>query len=103
MHIITDSSEESYCAIKLGFKTTNNEVKYKALLARFIAVEAFVANEVDIKADSQVIINQVIGEYMEKVGKLEGMQTSTNCLSHGRVYFTLGNGSQGIRSPHHRE
>lgn len=57
--------------MRLEFKTTNNEAKYEVLLARLAMVEPLGAKEVDVKVDSQVVVNQVIGEYLTKGEKLK--------------------------------
>lgn len=65
MHIISNSSKETYYSIRTEFKTTNNEVEYEVSLARFAIVKALGAIEVKVKASSQVMVNQV-KEYAAK-------------------------------------
>lgn len=48
-----------------------NEVEYKALFTGFILVEALGAKEMDVKADIQVVLIQVMGEYVAKGKKLK--------------------------------
>ncbi|KAF5445130.1 hypothetical protein F2P56_034203 [Juglans regia] len=48
---------------KLKFKSTNNEAEYEAFIARLSVAEALGATEVEVKADSKVVINQVWGAY----------------------------------------
>lgn len=45
---------------KLNFRTTNNEAEYEGLVAGLSIAEALEAIEVEVKADSQVLINQVL-------------------------------------------
>lgn len=71
MYITTDSGEEYHYTVKLAFKTTNNKAEYEALLARLPTAKALRAKEVDIRADSQVVVNQLIREYVEKSEKLK--------------------------------
>ena len=52
--------------VKLAFKTTNNEAKYEALLAGLSMAEALGATEVEVKSNSQVVVNQVLGTYATK-------------------------------------
>ena len=49
--------------VRLDFPTTNNEVEYEALVAGFNLVRAAGATSVVIYCDSQVITNQVNGDY----------------------------------------
>lgn len=51
--------------IKLAFETTNNEAEYEALLVGLEVAELLGAIEVEVKADSQVVVNQV------RVGKAQ--------------------------------
>ena len=49
--------------IRLDFPTTNNEVEYEALVAGLDLAKAAEAMSVVIYYDSQVITNQVNGDY----------------------------------------
>ena len=49
--------------IRLDFPTTNNEVEYEALVAGLDLARAAGATSVVIYYDSQVITNQVNGDY----------------------------------------
>ena len=51
------------CMIRLDFPTTNNEAEYEALVAVFDLARATGAISVVIYCDSQVITNQVNGDY----------------------------------------
>ena len=51
------------CMIRLNFPTTNNEAKYKALVADLDLARAAGATSVVVYCDSQVITNQVNGDY----------------------------------------
>ena len=51
------------CMIRLDFPTTNNEAEYEALVAGFDLARATGATSVVIYCDSQVITNQVNGDY----------------------------------------
>ena len=51
------------CMIRLDFPTTNNEAKYEALVAGLDLAKAAGATIVVIYCDSQVITNQVNGDY----------------------------------------
>ena len=49
--------------VRLDFPTTNNEEKYEALVARLDLTKVVGATSVVIHCDSQVITNQVNGDY----------------------------------------
>ena len=51
------------CVIRLDFPTTNNETEYEAFVAGLDLARAVGATCVVIYRDSQVIINQVNGDY----------------------------------------
>ena len=49
--------------VRLDFPTTNNEAKYEALVAGLDLARAAGATSIVFYSDSQVIINQVNGDY----------------------------------------
>ena len=51
------------CMVRFNFPTTNNEAKYEALVAGLDLARAAGATSVVIYYDSQVITNQVNGDY----------------------------------------
>lgn len=58
-----DAREEHNYAIRLAFNITNNEVEYEALLASLAFTKLLGTNEIEVKFDSQVVLNQVQGEF----------------------------------------
>ncbi|KAM1244767.1 hypothetical protein ACFX2I_036040 [Malus domestica] len=75
-------------AITLGFKASNNEAEYEALLAGIRMAKDLAVKKLAIHSDSQLITNQATGEYtakhpgmaqyLEKVRRqLEAFQTYT--------------------------
>ena len=71
--IVLFSPEEDNieCMVRLGFPTTNNEAKYEALVARLNLAKEAGAASVVIHYDSQVVTNQVNGDYECKGWKKE--------------------------------
>ena len=63
MVIQTLEGDKIECMIRLDFPTTNNEAKYKALVARLDLVKAAGAENMIIHCDSQVITSQINGDY----------------------------------------
>ncbi|XP_041011395.1 uncharacterized protein LOC121255185 [Juglans microcarpa x Juglans regia] len=53
VHITTDLGKEHNYAIKLAFKTTNNEAEYEALPAELLVAEKLGATEIEVKVKSQ--------------------------------------------------
>ena len=54
------------CMIRLNFPTTNNEVEYEALIAGLDLAMAAGVGSMVVYCDSQVVINQVNGDYEYK-------------------------------------
>lgn len=52
IHIDNNAGREYHYMAKLMFKTTNNEIEYEALIARFSIIETLGATEVEVKANS---------------------------------------------------
>ncbi|XP_070668925.1 uncharacterized protein [Malus domestica] len=53
-------------AITLGFKTSNNEAAYEAILAGFLMAQDLALKKLAIYSDSQLITSQTIGQYTAK-------------------------------------
>ncbi|XP_057510765.1 uncharacterized protein LOC130793127 [Actinidia eriantha] len=68
--IQTPSGEQMEYAIRIGFKATNNEAEYKALLAGLRMVVELGAQSLDIFSDSQLVVNQVQGDYLAKDARM---------------------------------
>ena len=76
-------------SLRLSFQTSNNEVEYKALIARLKVAKKLDAGEVEIFLDSCLVVSQVegsfeardplIAEYLKLVGTLlAGFQGVSN-------------------------
>lgn len=70
MHIVLDKGREYKYAIQLAFKTTNNEIEYEVLLARLMVTASLEAKEIEARTYSQVVRNQVRGEFVAKSERL---------------------------------
>ena len=53
-------------SFRLGFKASNNEVEYEALLVELRAVLNLDAQEVEFYSDSRLVVNQVQGNFEAK-------------------------------------
>ena len=59
MMLIYTEGHKIYCAIRFGFKASNNEAEYEALIAGLcLSLKLQVCN-VKIFSDSQLVVNQV--------------------------------------------
>ena len=61
--LLSSEGDVVECMVRLDFPTTNNEVEYEALVAGLDLTRAAGATSVVIYCDSQVITNQVNGDY----------------------------------------
>ncbi|GKA61717.1 reverse transcriptase domain-containing protein [Tanacetum coccineum] len=65
MLIDLEGKEYTY-ALRFGFKTTNNEAEYKALLAGLRIAQDMEITSLAIFIDSQLLVNQIKGTYAAK-------------------------------------
>jgi ribonuclease HI len=64
--LISPGGELLEQAVRLGFSASNNEAEYEALLHGLRAAKRLGADPLTIHCDSQLIVNQLTGEYMAK-------------------------------------
>jgi ribonuclease HI len=64
--LISPEGEMLEQAVRLGFGASNNEAEYEALLHGLRAAKRLGADFLTIHCDSQLIVNQLTGEYMAK-------------------------------------
>ncbi|GFZ06713.1 hypothetical protein Acr_18g0008830 [Actinidia rufa] len=77
----TSSGEQMEYAIRIGFKATNNKAKYEALLAGLRVTTELGVESLDAYSDSQLIINQVQGDYLAKDFQLMAYLDEVNAMS----------------------
>ena len=53
-------------SLRLGFRASNNEVKYEALIAGLWAVKKLGAREVEMFSDSRLVVSQIEGSFGAK-------------------------------------
>ena len=61
--LLSPEGDTIECMVRLDFPTTNNESEYEALIAGLDLAKAVRATRVVIYCDSQVITNQINGDY----------------------------------------
>lgn len=62
----TPSGKQMEYAIRIGFKATNNEVEYEAFIAGLRVAVELGAQSLEVLSDSQLVVNQVQGDYLAK-------------------------------------
>ena len=68
--LISPEGHKIHCAIHFGFKASNKEVEYKALIAGLRLMYELQARNVKIFNDSQLVVNQVNGIYLARREKM---------------------------------
>ena len=71
MVLRTPEGDKIECMIQLDFPTTNNEAEYEALVAGLDLARAVGAKNMVVYYDSQVVTNQVNGDYECKNGRMK--------------------------------
>ncbi|GFZ18422.1 hypothetical protein Acr_27g0001610 [Actinidia rufa] len=64
------SGEQMEYAIRMGFQATNNEAEYEALLAGLRVAIELRAQSLEVFSDSQLVVNQVQGDYLAKDSRM---------------------------------
>ena len=64
--VITPEGIKLEHSFRLGFKVSNNEAKYKALLVELRVVSDLGVKEVKVYLDSRLVVNQVQGSFEVK-------------------------------------
>ncbi|XP_060970947.1 uncharacterized protein LOC115703840 [Cannabis sativa] len=68
--LTTPEGQRIHTAIRFGFPASNNEAEYEALIAGLKLAKELKARHLDIYSDSQLVVNQVLGEYMARGEKM---------------------------------
>lgn len=69
--MVSPDGQERHYKATLTFKTTNNEAEYEALVAGLLIATTLGVTEVDVKSDSEVMVNGLLGLYATKDEKLK--------------------------------
>jgi len=57
-------------AIRFGFKATNNEAEYEALVNGLKITHKLGARSISVKSDSKLIVDHVLGEYKAREDRM---------------------------------
>ena len=70
-------------SFRLGFKASNNEAEYKALIAELRVVSDLGAREIEVYSDSRLMVNQVQGRFEAKDPRMmEYLQLVKQTMDH---------------------
>ena len=87
-------------AIRIRFKGTNNEPEYETLLARLRVIIKIGVDSLDAFSDSQLVVNQVQGDYLAKdtrmVAYLDEVKTISRKIKDFRIRQILENGTRRL-------
>ena len=78
--MITRERHQFHCAIRFDFTASNNEAEYEALLAGLRLAKDMNIKVLDIYSDSQLVVNQVLGEYQARGLKMVAYLNKTKDL-----------------------
>ena len=81
--VITPEGIKLEHSFRLGFRASNNEAEYEALLTGLRVVLDLGANEVEVYSDSQLVVNQVLGSFEAKDPQMmEYLQVVKQTMGH---------------------
>ncbi|XP_059645862.1 uncharacterized protein LOC132288728 [Cornus florida] len=87
--IISPEGENLKYALRFGFRATNNEAEYEALIAGLKLTEALGVQQLKVFTDSQLIVGQVCEEYEAKDDKMKLYLHKVRCLIGRFKKFTI--------------
>ncbi|XP_075636929.1 uncharacterized protein LOC142609206 [Castanea sativa] len=76
-------------SLRLGFSTTNNEVKYETLLVGIIMVQKMEGKALEVFSDSRLVVGQVEGELEARDLRMKEYLSQVSHLQSGFKSFVL--------------
>ncbi|XP_058223078.1 uncharacterized protein LOC131332795 [Rhododendron vialii] len=73
-------------AINIDFPATNNEAEYEALLASLRSAIAMKVDDLAVFYNSQLIVNQVPGDYEARDPKMKYQETAAELIQHFKKF-----------------
>ena len=87
--IITPRGRKLHYALRLEFASTNNDAEYKAVIAGLeLALEIGVSS-LCLHGDSQLIVNQVLGEFQTRGERLTAYLKKTKLLLNQLDHYLI--------------
>ena len=83
------SGQQMEYAIRIGFKVTNNEAEYETLLAKLRVATRLGVDFIDTFSDSQLVVNQVQGEYLARDTRMAAYLDEVKSMSQKIKNFTI--------------
>ena len=68
--LVSPEGYRMHCALKFGFKASNNEAEYEALITRLNLAKEIKVESLEIYSDSQLIVCHVTNEYQVRGEKM---------------------------------
>jgi ribonuclease HI len=87
--LITPEGQEMKHAVRMDFKTTNNEAEYEAVVAGLTIAHELGARNVEIHTDSRVVAGHILGEYEAKGEKMKKYLMKVKELSSRFSHFSV--------------
>jgi ribonuclease HI len=87
--LITLDGEELSSALRLEFRTTNNEAEYEAIIAGLGMALELGAESVEVQSDSQVIVDHIRGEFEAKREKMKRYLTKVQDMQSSFQKFCI--------------
>ena len=75
--IITPDGIRLEHSFRLGFKASNNETEYEALLAGLRAILHLGAKDVEIYSDSRLVVYQIVGSFEFRDSRMKAYLSAT--------------------------
>ena len=76
-------------SVRFGFQASNNEAEYEALLAGLRLAKAVGADRLEARSDSQLVVNQIKGDYAAKDEKMIAYLSKVTEMINGFVHFEI--------------
>ena len=67
--LVSPEGHQIHCALRFGFKASNNEVEYEALIVGLELAKEMKVKSLDIFSDSQLVVCQINDEYQVREEK----------------------------------
>ena len=68
--LISPEGHQMHCALRFGFRTSNNEAEYEALIAGLKLAKEIKVKSLEIFSDSQLVVCQIIDTKLKEYKRL---------------------------------